>query len=80
MNVISRIIGALVSVALSWIGARLGIEFTEADHQTVTIAAAGLVTLVYGVLHPIIRSRLVAWTGKGTRVADDVKPPQAGAP
>lgn len=67
MNVISRILGALVALALAKIGQWLGLEFTETDVQTVTMWMVAGFTVLYGIAHPLIRSRLVALTGRGAR-------------
>ena len=77
MNVISRIIGALVALALTKLGGWLGVEFTDADTQTVTLWLVTAFTVLYGIAHPLLRSWLVRLTGKGARVSDDagdVKP------
>lgn len=75
MNVISRIIAVLVSAALSWIGLRLGLEFSPEDHAQAQLWATAALLALYSIAHPLIRSRLVAWTGKGARVEDNVAPP-----
>lgn len=78
MNVIARLIGALVSGLLTWVGIRLGVEFTPEDHAAATTMAVTIGVGLYGLIHPVVRSRLVAWTGKGARAQDNVTPPVGG--
>lgn len=75
MNVISRIIAVLVASALSWVGLKLGIEFSPEDYANATLWATGALVALYGILHPVIRSQLVRLTGKGARPGDNVTPP-----
>lgn len=64
MNVLSRIIAALVALALTKLGAWLGVEFTDADTQSVTLWLVTALVALYGILHPLVRARLLAWRGK----------------
>lgn len=77
MNVLSRILGALVALALAKLGQWLGVTFTDADVADVTLWMVAVFTALYGLAHPLVRSRIVAWTGKGARVEDNVTPPVA---
>lgn len=79
MNVLSRIIGALVTSLLTWIGLRLGLTFSPEDHAALTALVVGLVVSIYGIVHPLVRSWLVRrfpHLGDDRRITDapEVKP------
>jgi hypothetical protein len=83
MNVLSRILATLVALALSKLGTALGMEFTEADREAVTLWAVALFTVLYGVAHPIIRTQLVKrwpWLFQDPRLATAPGPTPQMAP
>ena len=77
MNVLSRILATLVALALTRVGSALGIEFTDADRESVTLWAIAAFTVIYGTFHPIIRTQLVKrwpWLFQDPRLAAEPGP------